>query len=147
MAFSMCPLLNQGAIDMLLHHASEEHKATYLPKMVTGEWTGPMNLPAPQSGSDVGALTTQAVPQGDGTYRISGTKIFISFGEHDMAENIIHLELARTPDAPPRTKGISCFIVPKYLVNDEGGLGDRNDVTCVSTAHKRGTKDSPPKRT
>ncbi|HEY9557873.1 MAG TPA: acyl-CoA dehydrogenase [Acidimicrobiales bacterium] len=143
MAFSMCPLLNQGAIDMLLHHASEEHKETYLPKMVTGEWTGTMNLTEPQAGSDVGALTTKAVPQGDGTYRISGTKIFISFGEHDMAENIIHLVLARTPDAPPGTKGISCFIVPKYLVNDDGSLGDRNDVTCVSIEHKMGIKASP----
>ena len=116
MAFSMCPLLNQGAVDMLLHHASEEHRETYLPKMITGEWTGTMNLTEPQAGSDVGALSTRAVPQDDGTYRITGTKIFISFGEHDMSENIIHLVLARTPSAPPGTKGISCFIVPKYLV-------------------------------
>jgi alkylation response protein AidB-like acyl-CoA dehydrogenase len=143
MAFSMCPLLNQGAIDMLLHHASEEHKETYLPKMVTGEWTGTMNLTEPQAGSDVGALTTRAVPQDDGTYRITGTKIFISFGEHDMSENIIHLVLARTPDAPPGTRGISCFIVPKHLVNDDGTLGERNDVTCVSIEHKMGIKASP----
>jgi 3-(methylthio)propanoyl-CoA dehydrogenase len=143
MAFSMCPLLNQGAIDMLLHHASEEHKETYLPKMITGEWTGTMNLTEPHAGSDVGALTTKAVPQDDGTYRITGTKIFISFGEHDMSENIIHLVLARTPDAPPGTKGISCFIVPKYLVNDDGTLGERNDVTCVSIEHKMGIKASP----
>jgi alkylation response protein AidB-like acyl-CoA dehydrogenase len=143
MAFSMCPLLNQGAIDMLLHHASEEHKETYLPKMVTGEWTGTMNLTEPQAGSDVGALTTKAVPQDDGTYRITGTKIFISFGEHDMAENIIHLVLARTPSAPPGTKGISCFIVPKLLLDDDGTPGERNDVTCVSIEHKMGIKASP----
>ena len=143
MAFSMCPLLNQGAVDMLLHHASEEHRETYLPKMVTGEWTGTMNLTEPQAGSDVGALTTRAVPQADGTYRVTGTKIFISFGEHDMSENIIHLVLARTPSAPPGTKGISCFIVPKYVVNDDGTLGARNDVTCVSIEHKMGIKASP----
>jgi alkylation response protein AidB-like acyl-CoA dehydrogenase len=143
MAFSMCPLLNQGAVDMLLHHASEEHKESYLPKMVTGEWTGTMNLTEPQAGSDVGALTTKAVPQDDGTYRISGTKIFISFGEHDMSQNIVHLVLARTPSAPPGTKGISCFIVPKYLLNDDGSPGARNDVTCVSIEHKMGIKASP----
>ena len=143
MAFSMCPLLNQGAIDMLLHHGSEEHKETYLPKMVTGEWTGTMNLTEPQAGSDVGALTTKAVPQDDGTYRITGTKIFISFGEHDMSENIVHLVLARTPSAPPGTKGISCFIVPKLLVDDDGTPGERNDVTCVSIEHKMGIKASP----
>jgi alkylation response protein AidB-like acyl-CoA dehydrogenase len=143
MAFSMCPLLNQGAIDMLLHHASEEQREVYLPKMITGEWTGTMNLTEPQAGSDVGALTTKAVPQDDGTYRITGTKIFISFGEHDMSENIIHLVLARTPTAPPGTKGISCFIVPKLLVGDDGSLGERNDVTCVSIEHKMGIKASP----
>jgi alkylation response protein AidB-like acyl-CoA dehydrogenase len=143
MAFSMCPLLNQGAIDMLLHHASEEHRETYLPKMVTGEWTGTMNLTEPQAGSDVGALSTRAVPQDDGTYRITGTKIFISFGEHDMSENIIHLVLARTPSAPPGTKGISCFIVPKLLLTDDGTPGERNDVTCVSIEHKMGIKASP----
>jgi len=143
MAFSMCPLLNQGAVDMLLHHASEEHKETYLPKMISGEWTGTMNLTEPQAGSDVGALTTKAVPQDDGTYRITGTKIFISFGEHDLSENIIHLVLARTPSAPPGTKGISCFIVPKYLLDDDGSLGARNDVTCVGIEHKMGIKASP----
>jgi len=143
MAFSMCPLLNQGAVHMLLHHASEEHKETFLPKMITGEWTGTMNLTEPQAGSDVGALSTKAVPQDDGTYRITGTKIFISFGEHDMSENIIHLVLARTPSAPPGTKGISCFIVPKLLVGDDGSLGERNDVTCVSIEHKMGIKASP----
>jgi len=143
MSFSMCPLLNQGAVDMLLHHASEEHRETFLPKMVTGEWTGTMNLTEPQAGSDVGALSTKAVPQDDGTYRITGTKIFISFGEHDMSDNIIHLVLARTPSAPPGTKGISCFIVPKHLVNDDGTPGERNDVTCVSIEHKMGIKASP----
>jgi alkylation response protein AidB-like acyl-CoA dehydrogenase len=143
MAFSMCPLLNQGALDMLLHHASEEQREVYLPKMVSGEWTGTMNLTEPQAGSDVGALTTKAVPQDDGTYRITGTKIFISYGEHDMSENIIHLVLARTPSAPPGTKGISCFIVPKHLVEDDGSLGARNDVTCVSIEHKMGIKASP----
>jgi 3-(methylthio)propanoyl-CoA dehydrogenase len=143
MAFSMCPLLNQGAIDMLLHHASEEHRETYLPKMVTGEWTGTMNLTEPQAGSDVGALTTKAVPQDDGSYRITGTKIFISFGEHDMSENIIHLVLARTPSAPPGTKGISCFIVPKLLLDEAGSPGERNDVSCVSIEHKMGIKASP----
>jgi alkylation response protein AidB-like acyl-CoA dehydrogenase len=143
MAFSMCPLLNQGAIDMLLHHASEEHRETYLPKMITGEWTGTMNLTEPQAGSDVGALTTKAVPQDDGSYRITGTKIFISFGEHDMSENIIHLVLARTPSAPPGTKGISCFIVPKHLLDEDGNPGERNDVTCVSIEHKMGIKASP----
>jgi 3-(methylthio)propanoyl-CoA dehydrogenase len=142
-SFSMCPLLTQGAIDMLLHHASEEHRETYLPKMVSGEWTGTMCLTEPQAGSDVGALTTKAVPQDDGTYRITGQKIYISWGEHDMADNIIHLVLARTPDAPPGTKGISCFIVPKAMVGDDGSLGDRNDVTCVSIEHKMGIKASP----
>ena len=143
MSFSMCPLLSQGAIDMLLHHASEEHRETYLPKMVTGEWTGTMNLTEPQAGSDVGALTTKAVPQDDGSYRITGTKIFISWGEHDLSENIVHLVLARTPSAPPGTKGISCFIVPKHLLEDDGTLGARNDVTCVSIEHKMGIKASP----
>ena len=111
--------------------------------MVTGEWTGTMNLTEPQAGSDVGALTTKAVPQDDGTYRITGTKIFISYGEHDMSENIIHLVLARAPGAPPGTKGISCFIVPKLLLDDDGNLGERNDVTCVSIEHKMGIKASP----
>jgi alkylation response protein AidB-like acyl-CoA dehydrogenase len=143
LSFSMCPLLNQGAIEMLLHHASEEQREVYLPKMVSGEWTGTMNLTEPQAGSDVGAVTTKAVRQDDGTYRITGTKIFITFGEHDMAENIVHLVLARTPDAPPGTKGISCFIVPKHLVGDDGALGERNDVTCLSVEHKMGIKASP----
>ena len=143
MAFSMCPLLTQGAIDMLRHHGDERQRETYLPRMVTGEWTGTMNLTEPEAGSDVGALRTRAVPADDGTWRITGTKIFISFGEHDLADNIVHLVLARVPDAPPGTKGISCFIVPKFLVNEDGSLGERNDVTCVSIEHKMGIKASP----
>ncbi len=143
MSFSMAPLLTQGAIDMLAHHADETQREIFLPKMVTGEWTGSMNLTEPEAGSDVGALRTKAVPAGDGTWRITGTKIFITFGEHDLAENIIHLVLARTPDAPPGTKGISCFIVPKFLVNDDGTLGARNDVVCASVEHKMGIKASP----
>ncbi len=143
MAFSMAPLLTQGAIDLLMHHGSEEQRETYLKPMVTGRWTGTMNLTEPQAGSDVGAIRTKAVPQGDGTYLITGTKIYISFGEHDMAENIVHLVLARTPDAPAGTKGISCFIVPKYMVGDDGSLGARNDVKVVSIEHKMGIKASP----
>ena len=115
MAFSLCPLLNHGAIDMLVHYGDEQQREMYLPKLVSGEWTGTMNLTEPQAGSDVGAVTTRAVPAGDGTWRITGQKIFITFGEHDLADNIIHLVLARVPDAPPGTKGISCFIVPKFL--------------------------------
>ncbi len=132
MAFSMAPLLTQGAIDLLLEHGSEELKERYLRRMVTGEWTGTMNLTEPQAGSDVGAVRTKAVPQGDGTYLISGTKIYITFGEHDMADNIVHLVLARTPDAPPGTKGISCFVVPKFLVNDDGSTGRaQRRLVCV----------------
>jgi 3-(methylthio)propanoyl-CoA dehydrogenase len=143
MGFSLCPLLTQGAIDMLLHHGSEEQREVYLPKMVTGEWTGTMNLTEPQAGSDVGALTTKAVPADDGTWRITGQKIFITYGEHDLADNIVHLVLARVPDAPPGTKGISCFIVPKFLVGDDGAPGERNHVECVSIEQKMGINASP----
>ena len=143
MAFSLCPLLTQGAIDMLLHYGSEEQKETYLPKMVTGEWTGTMNLTEPQAGSDVGALTTKALPADDGTWRITGQKIFITYGEHDLADNIVHLVLARVPDAPPGTKGISCFIVPKFLLNDDGSPGERNGAECVSVEEKMGINASP----
>src|SRR5713101_900122 len=145
MAFSLCPLLTQGAIDMLAEHGSPEQQATFLQKMVTGEWTGTMNLTEPEAGSDVGALRTTAVPSdnGDGTWRITGQKIFITYGEHDLADNIIHLVLARVPDAAPGTRGISCFIVPKYLVNPDGSLGERNDVRCVSIEHKMGIHASP----
>jgi len=143
MGFSVCPLLTQGAIDMLLHHGSEEQRETYVTKMVAGEWTGTMNLTEPQAGSDVGALTTKAVPADDGTWRITGQKIFITYGEHDLADNIIHLVLARVPDAPPGTKGISCFIVPKFLVDDDGNLGAHNALECVSIEHKMGINASP----
>jgi 3-(methylthio)propanoyl-CoA dehydrogenase len=143
MALSLCPLLTQGAIDMLLHYGSEEQRETYLPKMVTGEWSGTMNLTEPQAGSDVGALTTKAVPVDDGSWRITGQKIFITYGEHDLADNIVHLVLARVPDAPPGTRGISCFIVPKFLVNDDGSLGERNRLECVSLEQKMGINASP----
>jgi alkylation response protein AidB-like acyl-CoA dehydrogenase len=143
MAFSLCPLLTQGAIDMLLHYGSEAQREVYLPRMVTGEWTGTMNLTEPQAGSDVGALTTKAVPADDGTWRITGQKIFITYGEHDLADNIVHLVLARVPDAPPGTKGISCFIVPKFLVDDDGTLGERNTLECVSIEQKMGINASP----
>ncbi|MDH3752964.1 MAG: acyl-CoA dehydrogenase family protein, partial [Acidimicrobiia bacterium] len=143
MGFSLCPLLTQGAIDLLTHHGSEEQHHTYLSKMVSGEWTATMNLTEPQAGSDVGALAARAERRDDGTYRITGTKIFITFGDHDMAANIVHLVLARTPDAPPGTRGISCFIVPKFLVDDDGTLGARNDITCVSIEHKLGIHASP----
>ena len=143
MALTMAPLLTQGAIDAILHHGDEIQKMTYLPKMISGQWTGTMNLTEPDAGSDVGAVRTKALKQDDGTYLITGTKIYITFGEHDLAENIIHLVLARTPDAPPGTKGISCFIVPKYLLNADGSLGKENDVKCVSIEHKTGIKASP----
>ena len=143
MAFSLCPLLTQGAIDAISHHASETLQEIYLPKMVSGEWSGTMNLTEPHAGADVGALTTKAVPQEDGTWLVSGTKIFITYGEHELSENIIHLVLARTPDAPPGTKGISLFIVPKFLVNDDGSLGERNDLRVVSSEHKIGIHASP----
>jgi alkylation response protein AidB-like acyl-CoA dehydrogenase len=143
MAFSLCPLLTQGAIDMLLHYGSEEQREVYLPKMVTGEWTGTMNLTEPQAGSDVGALTTKAVPAGDGTWRVTGQKIFITYGDHDLADNIVHLVLARVPDAPPGTRGISCFIVPKFLVSEDGTPGERNSLECVSVEAKMGINASP----
>ncbi len=143
MALAMAPLLTQGAIDALALHGTEEQREVYLSRMVTGEWAGTMNLTEPEAGSDVGALRTKAVRQGDGSYRITGQKIFITFGEHDLTDNIIHLVLARTPDAPPGTKGISLFIVPKFLVDDDGTLGERNDVKVVSIEHKMGIKASP----
>ena len=143
MSFALCPLLTDGAIEALLTAGSDELKATYLEKLVTGEWTGTMNLTEPQAGSDLALVRSKAVPQGDGTYKISGTKIFITYGEHDMAENIIHLVLARTPDAPEGVKGISLFLVPKFLVNEDGSLGERNDAFCVSIEHKLGIKASP----
>ena len=143
MAFALCPLLTQGAIDALLHYGSDEQKNAYLPKMVSGEWTGTMNLTEPQAGSDVGALTTKAVPNGDGTYAITGQKIYITWGEHDMAEQIVHLVLARTPGAPAGTRGISCFIVPKFILDEDGNPGERNAVTALSIEHKMGIHGSP----
>ncbi|MDX1620102.1 MAG: acyl-CoA dehydrogenase family protein, partial [Nitriliruptorales bacterium] len=143
MAFSLCPLLTTGAVIDLVHHADEDLQQTFLPKMVTGEWGATMNLTEPQAGSDVGALTTKAEPVEDGSYRITGQKIFITYGEHDLTDNIIHLVLARLPDAPPGTKGISLFLVPKFLVNDDGSLGARNDVKCVGIEHKLGIHASP----
>jgi alkylation response protein AidB-like acyl-CoA dehydrogenase len=143
MGFSLCPMLTQGAVDMLLLFGTEEQRERYLPKMVTGEWTGTMNLTEPQAGSDVGALTTRATPSADGTWRITGQKIFITYGEHDLADNIIHVVLARVPDAPPGTKGVSCFLVPKFLVEDDGSLGRRNAVHCVSIEDKLGINASP----
>ncbi|MGB1147989.1 MAG: acyl-CoA dehydrogenase family protein, partial [Alphaproteobacteria bacterium] len=131
MSFSLCPLLSQGAIEAIEAHGSDEQREKYLEKLVSGEWTGTMNLTEPHAGSDVGALKSRAEPQPDGSYRIFGQKIYITFGEHDMADNIIHLVLARTPGAPAGTKGISLFIVPKYLVNDDGSLGQRNDAKCI----------------
>ncbi len=128
---------------MLSHHGSEEQQERYLRKMVSGEWTGTMNLTEPEAGSDVGALRTRAVPAEDGTWRITGTKIFITYGDHDLTDNIVHLVLARVPDAPPGTRGISCFIVPKFLVGEDGSLGERNAVTCASIEHKMGIHASP----
>jgi len=143
LSFGLCPLLTQGAIDALEAQGSEALKRTYLPKMVTGEWTGTMNLTEPHAGSDLGHLKSRAVKQPDGTYRIFGTKIFITYGDHEMTDNIIHLVLARLPDAPPGTRGISLFLVPKYLVNEDGSLGKRNDVTCAGLEHKLGIHASP----
>ncbi len=143
MAFSLCPLLTQGAIDMLTHHGSTEQQAVFLEKMVSGAWTGTMNLTESEAGSDLGAVRTRAAQADDGTWRITGQKIFITYGEHDMADNIIHLVLARVPDAPAGTRGISCFIVPKYLVNPDGSVGNQNDVRCVSIEHKLGIHASP----
>ncbi len=143
LAFALAPLLTQGALDLLHAHGSDEQKNAYLPNMVSGRWTGTMNLTEPDAGSDVGALRTRAVPADDGTYRISGTKIYITYGEHDLAENIIHLVLARTPDSPPGTRGVSCFLVPKHLVQADGSLGARNGVKVVSVEHKLGIRASP----
>ncbi len=142
MGFALCPLLNVGAVEAIAAHGTDEQKRIYLPKLVAGEWTGTMNLTEPQAGSDVGALRTRATRDGD-HYRVIGQKIFITYGEHDMADNIVHLVLARLSDAPPGTKGISLFLVPKFLVNRDGSLGQRNDVRCVSLEHKLGIHASP----
>ncbi len=142
-AFGLCPLLTAGAIEALEAHGSEELKQIYLAKMIAGEWTGTMQLTEPQAGSDVGALRTRAERKGDGTYRLTGTKIFITYGEHDMTDNIVHFVLARLPDAPAGTKGISLFLVPKFLVNADGSLGARNDIYASSVEHKLGMHASP----
>ncbi|MCF8178613.1 MAG: acyl-CoA dehydrogenase [Sulfuritalea sp.] len=143
MAFSLCPLLTLGAIEALELAGSDAQKAMYLPNMIAGKWTGTMNITEPQAGSDLAAIRSRAVPQGDGSYRIFGQKIFITYGDHDMAENTIHLVLARTPDAPEGVKGISLFVVPKFMVNPDGSLGERNDAYCVSIEHKLGIHASP----
>ena len=142
-SFALVALLSDGAIEALLTAGSDAQKAMYLEPLISGKWTGTMNLTEPQAGSDLAAVRTRAVPEGDGTFKVFGTKIFITYGEHDMAENIIHLVLARTPDAPPGVKGISLFVVPKFLVNPDGSLGARNDAHCVSIEHKLGIKGSP----
>ncbi|MGF6531980.1 alkylation response protein AidB-like acyl-CoA dehydrogenase [Paraburkholderia sp. GAS206C] len=142
MAFALCPLLTAGATEALRQHGSEELKGHYLPKLISGEWTGTMNLTEPQAGSDLAAVRTKAVPEGD-HYRLYGQKIFITWGDHDMTDNVIHLVLARTPDAPEGVRGISLFVVPKFLLNADGSSGQRNDAHCVSLEHKLGIHASP----
>jgi alkylation response protein AidB-like acyl-CoA dehydrogenase len=143
MSFALCPLLTDGAIEAMLTAASDELNNTYLEKLISGQWTGTMNLTEPQAGSDLAMVRTRAEPLPDGTFKIFGTKIFITYGEHDMAENIVHMVLARVQGAPEGVKGISLFLVPKYMVNPDGSLGARNDVHCVSIEHKMGIKASP----
>ena len=143
LSFALCPLLTDGAIEALMTAGTDAQKNLYLEKLISGQWTGTMNLTEPQAGSDLSLVRSRAVPEADGTYKVFGTKIYITYGEHDMAENIIHLVLARTPDAPEGVKGISLFIVPKFLFKADGSLGDRNDVHCVSIEHKLGIKASP----
>jgi len=143
MSFALCPLLSDGAIEALLTAGSDELKAIYLEKLVSGQWTGTMNLTEPQAGSDLAMVRSRAEPQADGSYKVFGTKIFITYGEHDMAENIVHLVLARVSGAPEGVKGISLFVVPKFMVSADGSLGARNDVHCVSIEHKLGIKASP----
>jgi alkylation response protein AidB-like acyl-CoA dehydrogenase len=143
MGFSLIAMLTPGAIEALIAHGSPEQQATYLPKLITGEWNGTMNLTEPQAGSDVGALRTTATPAADGSWRLKGQKIYITFGEHDLTDNIVHLVLARTPGAPAGTKGISLFLVPKFRLTEEGTPGDFNDVRCVSIEHKLGINASP----
>src|SRR6185503_19900397 len=143
MAFGIGPVLTMGAVEALAAYGSDALKKTYLPKLTSGEWMGTMQLTEPQAGSDVGALRTRAERAGDGTYRITGQKIFITYGEHELTDNIIHFVLARLPDAPPGTKGISLFLVPKFFVNADGSLGKRNDVRAHSIEHKLGIHASP----
>lgn len=143
MSFALCTLLTDGAIEAILTAGSPEQKQQYIPRMISGEWTGSMNLTEPQSGSDLALVRSRAEPQADGTYKIFGTKIFITYGDHDFTDNIVHLVLARTPDAPEGVRGISLFIVPKVMVNADGSLGAPNDVQCLSLEHKLGIKASP----
>ena len=143
MAFSLCSMLTLGAVEALELCGSAEQKAKYLPNMIAGNWTGTMNITEPQAGSDLAAIRSRAEPQADGSYRVSGQKIFITYGEHDLAENIIHLVLAACRTRREGVKGISLFIVPKFLVNDDGSLGARNDACCVSIEHKLGIHASP----
>ena len=143
LAFGLAPGLSAGAISAINFHGSQEQKDKFLPKLVSGEWTGTMNLSEPQSGSDLGTITTKAEPQEDGTYKITGTKVWITFGEHNMTENIVHLVLAKVPGSPEGTKGISMFIVPKFHVNDDGSLGENNNVSCISIEEKLGIHASP----
>ena len=143
MAFGIGPVLTMAAVDALTAHGSDELQRAYLPKLVSGEWTGTMQLTEPQAGSDVGALRTRAERAGDGSYRLTGQKIFITYGEHDMTDNIVHLVLARLPDAPAGSRGVSLFLVPKFLLNADGSLGERNDVRAHSIEHKMGIHGSP----
>ncbi|HEX6945780.1 MAG TPA: acyl-CoA dehydrogenase [Acidimicrobiia bacterium] len=143
MAFSLCPMLTHSAVEALLRHGTDEQRSLYLEKLVKGKWTGTMHLTEPQSGSDLGTIRTRAVPQPDGSFRLFGTKIFITWGDHDLTDNIIHFVLAKTPDAPAGTKGISMFLVPKYLPEPDGSPGDRNDYRIVSLEHKLGIHASP----
>ena len=143
MSFGLCPMLTLGAVEALAAHGTPDQQRLYLPRLVTGEWSGTMNLTEPQAGSDVGALTARAEPQPDGSYRIFGQKIYITWGEHPMTANIIHLVLARLPDAPPGSRGISLFLVPKYVPDADGNPGPRNDVTCIGLEHKLGIHASP----
>lgn len=143
MAFALCPMLTSGAIELLTIHGTDEQRALYLSRMISGEWTGTMNLTEPQAGSDLSKVRSMATPVGDGTYRVTGQKIFITYGDHEMTDNIVHLVLARTPDAPNGVKGISLFIVPKFIVDTNGKIGPRNDVKCISLEHKLGIHASP----
>ena len=143
LAFGLAPGLSAGAISAINFHGNQEQKDKFLPKLVSGQWTGTMNLSEPQSGSDLGTITTKAEKQDDGTYKVTGTKVWITFGEHNMTENIIHLVLAKVPGSPEGTKGISMFIVPKVMVNDDGSLGDNNNVSCISIEEKLGIHASP----
>ncbi|MEO1294050.1 MAG: acyl-CoA dehydrogenase family protein, partial [Pseudomonadota bacterium] len=143
LALSLCPLLSQGAIEALEKHGTPEQQATYLPKLISGEWNGTMNLTEPQAGSDVGALRTKAEPNGDGSYSITGGKIWISFGDTEMVSNVVHLVLARLPGAPEGTRGISLFLVPKFVPNGDGEPGEKNNLQVVSLDHKMGLHGSP----